>query len=138
VRSFDLIDHPKHSLACCQCLPHRLLGVASSPVRTSGVPIPYFDSCDRRESLSNIRAVVKVRGNNGLEERVLPGLAGKLNPDRYGVPFLADNSFLPIRMELLKEVVPVRWYQRVTTSAVGILPQAKVGGHKTDNGAAAD
>jgi len=40
------------------------------------------------------------------------------------VPFLGDNSFLLDRMELLKEAVPVRWYQRVTTSTVGIQDHA--------------
>ncbi|MCA9047317.1 MAG: type I-MYXAN CRISPR-associated protein Cas5/Cmx5/DevS [Planctomycetaceae bacterium] len=78
----------------------------------------------RREYLSNVRAVVNLRGNDELQQRVLEGLSGKLNSGRYGVPFLGDNSFLPDRMEPLKEPVPVRWYERVTTSAVGIQDHA--------------
>ena len=78
----------------------------------------------RREYLSSLRAVVNLRGNEELEKRVLLGLAGKLNSGRYGVPFLGDNSFLPDRLEPLNEAVQVLWYERVTTSAVGIQDHA--------------
>jgi CRISPR-associated protein Cas5t len=78
----------------------------------------------RREFLSDLRAVIAVRSSPDFESRICEGLAGRLNSNRYGVPFLGDNSFLPDRMELLKEAVPVRWYERVNASAVGIQDQA--------------
>lgn len=74
----------------------------------------------RREFLSDIRAIIAVRTSEDFESRICEGLAGELNSNRYGVPFLGDNSFLPDRLELLKEAVPVRWYERVTPSTVGI------------------
>ncbi len=78
----------------------------------------------RREYLSDIRAVVMLRGNPELEGRVLQGLAGQLNTARYGVPFLGDNSFLPDRLEQLAEPVPTRWFELVTPSAAGIQDRA--------------
>ncbi|MCA9065495.1 MAG: hypothetical protein KDA96_20650, partial [Planctomycetaceae bacterium] len=78
----------------------------------------------RREYLSDIRAVIILRGNEELESRVRQGLAGQLNSGRYGVPFLGDNSFLPDRLELLTEPVPTRWLMRVTASGVGTQSRA--------------
>jgi len=73
----------------------------------------------RREFLSDLRAVIALRGNDDLEERVCRGLAGEFNAGRYGVPFLGDNAFLIDRIELLTEPVHVRWYERITSDTGG-------------------
>lgn len=71
----------------------------------------------RREFLSDLRAVIAVRGNEDLEDRVRRGLAGAFNENRYGVPFLGDNAFLIDRMELLADPGPLRWYERISAAA---------------------
>jgi len=75
----------------------------------------------RREYLSGLRAVIALRGNDELADRVRRGLAGEFNSARYGIPFLGDNAFLPDRMELLDAPGPVRWFERITADAgVGV------------------
>ena len=74
----------------------------------------------RREFLSDVHALVAMRGNLELEERVVRGLNGEFNQERYGIPFLGDNSFLLDRFEELYEAPPTRWFERVTTETEGI------------------
>jgi CRISPR-associated protein Cas5t len=79
----------------------------------------------RRELLSGLRAVIAIRGNDDLSDRVRRGLAGEFTSGRYGIPFLGDNAFLPDRLELVAEPGPVRWFERITPeSDVGIRPRA--------------
>jgi CRISPR-associated protein Cas5t len=78
----------------------------------------------RREFLSGLRAVIAMDGNPDLEERVRQGLRGKFNSDRYGLPFLGDNSFLLDRLEELSAAPTAYWYERVTeASADGPRPR---------------
>jgi CRISPR-associated protein Cas5t len=68
----------------------------------------------RREYLSNLRAVIAMRGSDELADRIHRGLAGEFSADRYGVPFLGDNSFLIDRLELLESPLPsIRWFERI-------------------------
>jgi CRISPR-associated protein Cas5t len=78
----------------------------------------------RREFLSDLRAVIAVRGNDELADRVRRGLAGEFNAERYGIPFLGDNSFLLDRLEELPNSGPVRWLERITAeAAAGMRPR---------------
>lgn len=72
----------------------------------------------RREYLSDVRAVVAIRGNDNLEARIRRGITGHA-PRQYGVPFLGDNAFLIDRLEPLAEPGPVRWFERLTPDAGG-------------------
>jgi len=75
----------------------------------------------RREYLSNLRAVIAMRGNDELADRVQRGLAGEFTAGRYGIPFLGDNAFLLDRLEIITQPAPVRWFERITPdSGVGI------------------
>jgi CRISPR-associated protein Cas5t len=67
----------------------------------------------RRALLSNLRAYVCLRGNPELEQEVLDGLAGER--ERYGIPFLGDNNFLPDRIDAkdYAELQAAYWYVRV-------------------------
>ena len=78
----------------------------------------------RREFLSDIRVVVALRGNLNLEQLVERGLKGELNQDRYGVPFLGDNSFLLDRLEITPKPMPCRWFERVSDYDCGIREHA--------------
>ncbi|MBK1731763.1 type I-MYXAN CRISPR-associated protein Cas5/Cmx5/DevS [Thiococcus pfennigii] len=62
----------------------------------------------RRAFLSDLRALIGVRGDDALSERIHDGLAGR-GPKRYGLPFLGDNNFLPSRIDPLAEPLPARW-----------------------------
>jgi CRISPR-associated protein Cas5t len=80
----------------------------------------------RREYLSNLRAVIAMRGNEELANQIQRGLAGEPSPNRYGVPFLGDNAFLIDRLELLREPLPpIRWFERIgSESSNGIHDRA--------------
>ncbi|MGE0434419.1 MAG: type I-MYXAN CRISPR-associated protein Cas5/Cmx5/DevS [Planctomycetota bacterium] len=67
----------------------------------------------RRELLTGLRALILVRADDDVEDRIRRGLAGTLQAPRYGLPFLGDNSFLPDRLEPASENVPVFWYERL-------------------------
>jgi CRISPR-associated protein Cas5t len=66
----------------------------------------------RREFLSGVRALAVLDAHPEIEEAIRRGLSGQPNPDRYGLPFLGDNNFLP---DCLEETGPrpTRWYERV-------------------------
>jgi len=79
----------------------------------------------RREFLSDVRAIIALRSSENFENRICQGLAGQLNAERYGVPFLGDNSFLPDRLERIDTAVPTRWFERLgPTSETGMRDRA--------------
>lgn len=71
----------------------------------------------RREYLSDVRAVVVMRGDDDLALRVRQGLRGDGPATRYGIPFLGDNAFLPDRIVPVDDLGPVRWYERVNADS---------------------
>jgi CRISPR-associated protein Cas5t len=77
----------------------------------------------RREFLSHVRALICINGNDDLENRVRRGLAGELDGQRYGLPFLGDNQFL---LDKLHEILcplthnyKAYWYERIDESSYG-------------------
>ena len=80
----------------------------------------------RREYLSNLRAVIAMRGNKELATRVRRGLAGEFFTGRYGTPYLGDNAFLVDRLEVLPEPLPpIRWFERIGAElAAGVRDRA--------------
>jgi CRISPR-associated protein Cas5t len=77
----------------------------------------------RREFLTDLRAVICLDGNGDLENRIRRGLRGEFNADRYGLPFLGDNSFLLNRLEELDQMPAAHWYRRITDT--GGLPHPR-------------
>ena len=74
----------------------------------------------RREYLSNLRAVIAMRGSDDLVDRVQRGLSGEPSIGRYGIPFLGDNAFLIDRLEVLQAPwPPVRWFERIVPESGG-------------------
>jgi CRISPR-associated protein Cas5t len=73
----------------------------------------------RREFLSDLRAIVALKGPSDLEEAVQRGLRGEGPVSRYGLPFMGDNSFLLDRLEEIacpNDRFPMlRWYERIGT-----------------------
>ena len=66
----------------------------------------------RRTFLSGIRAYIALRGNEALEQLIVKGLQGEI-AHAYGLPFIGDNSFLPDRLEVVEQLEPARWYERI-------------------------
>jgi len=77
----------------------------------------------RRELLVGLRAIIALDGDLDLEQCVIRGLSGQLGSVRYGLPFVGDNSFLPDRIEQVKELPATHWYERVTESNTKIRPR---------------
>jgi len=77
----------------------------------------------RRELLVDLRAMIAIDDDADLEIAIRRGLAGELSADRYGLPFLGDNSFLPDRIEPLDTIPSTHWYERVTAEQSAIRPR---------------
>lgn len=78
----------------------------------------------RREFLSSVRAVVAIRGDSEFEDRILRGLRGEFNADRYGIPYLGDNAYLLDRIDRIETPVPVSWFEQQAAGAAGIRDHA--------------
>ncbi len=71
----------------------------------------------RREYLSDVRAVIALRGNADLSDRIRRGMSGEHSASRYGVPFLGDNAFLIDRMTIIDNLTSIRWFERINSDA---------------------
>jgi CRISPR-associated protein Cas5t len=76
----------------------------------------------RREFLMDLQVVVVVDGADDFEHRIVRGVRGELNADRYGLPFVGDNNFLIDRLVVLGQPGPVRWYELVESAPGGPRP----------------
>ena len=92
----------------------------SYPVGSSGKELQalthgqkYWIVPVRRELLVDFDAVLGVRADESLLQRVVEGLAGGLSDHRYGLPFAGENNLLFDRIEALPSSPPVRWYTPV-------------------------
>lgn len=83
----------------------------------------YNISPVRRELLVDLRVVVALQGNADFESAILRGLGGEGVANRYGLPFLGDNAFLPDRIEPLDRLPPAHWYEQVTAETYMIRPR---------------
>jgi CRISPR-associated protein Cas5t len=85
----------------------------------------------RREVLCRLRAVIALDGNDELERQVRLGLRGEAPGERYGLPFVGDNAYLPDRLGEIDdlqaegwEAAQVHWYERVEPGAAeGPVPR---------------
>jgi CRISPR-associated protein Cas5t len=77
----------------------------------------------RRELLVDLRAVVVMDGNPELEEAVRRGLSGHGDPNRYGLPFVGDNAFLPDRINVLPETPPAFWLEALAADDDELRPR---------------
>ena len=89
------------------------VGAAGKERKAAAKGRPYNISPVRRTFLTDIHAYIAVRGDKILEEKVVEGLAGEKSTQRYGLPFIGDNSFLPDRLEVVEQPEPARWYERI-------------------------
>ena len=92
----------------------------SYPVGNSGKELKarvhgqkYWIAPVRRELLVGFQAVLGVRTDRALAQRVVDGLNGRLDGPRYGLPFAGDNNFLFDRIDVLTTPPKVRWYTPV-------------------------
>lgn len=68
----------------------------------------------RREFLSGIDACIAVNANESLKKQISDGLhIGATNPERYGIPFLGDNGFMPDVLQVIEKPVDAHWYVRM-------------------------
>jgi CRISPR-associated protein Cas5t len=70
-----------------------------------------------REVLVDLNIVVGVQTESWLEQRILDGLAGNLDEERYGLPFAGDNNFL---FDVIESIAPpslARWYEPLGQSS---------------------
>ena len=63
----------------------------------------------RRALLSGVDGYIALRGHSDLAERVRRGLAGEFD-NRYGLPFLGDNSFLVDKIDPVDTTASAYWY----------------------------
>jgi CRISPR-associated protein Cas5t len=89
------------------------VGASGKELRARAFGRKYWIAPARREVLVDSVAAVGVRGPRELLARVADGLAGRLDVQRYGLPFAGDNQFLFRRLEVQEESPAARWYERV-------------------------
>jgi CRISPR-associated protein Cas5t len=82
----------------------------------------------RREFLADLRAYVCLDffHDRAIEDRIRRGLSGESENlgNRYGLPFLGDNSFLIDRIDVHDEPVTAFWYRRLgPDTEPGIVPR---------------
>ena len=69
----------------------------------------------RREFLSGLKVVIALKSptapGSDLENQVRSGLSGHGQPQRYGLPFLGDNAFLPDRITCVETPSTIYWVQ---------------------------
>lgn len=95
----------------------------SYPVGNAGVEFKsrsfgnkYWVAPAKREVLVGLIALVAARGPRAIIDRVRPGLTGRLESARYGLPFAGDNQFLFNSIDVTCEDEPGRWYIPVSES----------------------
>ncbi len=82
----------------------------------------------RREFLADLRAYICLDffEEPTIEDRIRRGISGESTSsgDRYGLPFLGDNSFLIDRIEVREEPVEALWYRRLgPDTQPGVVPR---------------
>lgn len=77
----------------------------------------YHIAPARRELLVGLDVVIGVRALDehgaGVLERVAPGIAGTLECERYGLPFMGDNNLLLDRVDVASDPYCACWYTPV-------------------------
>jgi CRISPR-associated protein Cas5t len=68
----------------------------------------------RREILVGQIAVVGIRGDCEIVDRIPLGLSGRLDDRRYGLPFAGDNQLLFSSLNVASETTAAYWYVPVT------------------------
>ncbi|MEB3828823.1 CRISPR-associated protein Cas5 [Phormidium sp. CCY1219] len=72
----------------------------------------------RREILANLDMAIALKNpEDGLVDRILRGLNGEFNAQRYGLPFAGDNNLLFDRLEILQRPPETYWYERIELDA---------------------
>ncbi len=78
----------------------------------------YHISPARREILVGYDGMIGVQSDDReLLRQVRKGVSGELETDRYGLPFLGDNSFMIDEIELVEEPPPTWWYVLLESDA---------------------
>jgi CRISPR-associated protein Cas5t len=72
----------------------------------------------KREYLSELDFVVGIETDEDFCQRIKDGVQGKHNQQRYGLPFLGDNSFLIDLVKTMATPPPTRWYEQMTDERV--------------------
>lgn len=70
----------------------------------------YWIAPAKREVLVGLVGMVGVRGEASIVDRIPLGLAGKLDVDRYGLPFAGDNQCLFSRVDVVEHDDRARWF----------------------------
>ncbi len=70
----------------------------------------YWIAPVKREILVGLDAMVGIKGDEAVLQRIDQGLKGELNIERYGLPFAGDNNLLFDDIQILNAPVPSYWY----------------------------
>ncbi|MCH7726134.1 MAG: type I-MYXAN CRISPR-associated protein Cas5/Cmx5/DevS [Planctomycetes bacterium] len=71
----------------------------------------------RRQFLVGLRALIAVHADEELDSAIVSGLVGEQKSDRFGLPFLGDNSFLPDVISTTSHADQAAfWFEKVSGS----------------------
>jgi len=111
------VEKPGERSTLYQQLHSYPVGNSGSELRERAKGNKFWIAPARREVLIGLVATVGARGPRALIERVVDGLAGKLDAPRYGLPFAGDNQFLFSRIDTTSTSPLARWYEPVIALA---------------------
>jgi len=108
------VQRPGQRSTLYQQLHSYPVGSSGSELKARTFGNKYWIAPAKREVLVGLVAVVAARGAPGIIDRVVEGLAGRLEVPRYGLPFAGDNQFLFSRIDVVTADEGARWYEPVS------------------------
>lgn len=108
------VQRPGQRAVLYQQLHSYPVGNSGSEFRARTFGNKYWIAPAKREVLVGLVALVAARGAAEIIDRVVDGLAGRLETPRYGLPFAGDNQYLFSRIDVVAADEGARWYEPVT------------------------
>lgn len=112
--ALGLLGEPPGTGVLYQQLHSYPVGHSGKELRPLTQGAKYWIAPARRELLLDLAALIGIETDDtALLGRVVAGLGGAFNDQRYGLPFAGDNNLLFDRIEVVPEPPPARWYTPV-------------------------
>lgn len=103
----------KETAVLSQQLHQYLVGASDKELSQKTHGVKPWIAPGRREVLVNLDVVIGVKAEQWLCDRIIHGLNGELDVERYGLPFAGDNNFLFDSIEVIdleQFNKSLRWY----------------------------
>lgn len=104
------VVHPGERSTLYQQLHGYPVGNSGKELQARAHGQKYWIAPAKREVLVGLVCVIGIRGAATIIDRIPEGLSGRLDVDRYGLPFAGDNQFLFSRIDVIEANDHARWF----------------------------